>query len=228
VSQRPGDIPVIKSVEEHVYEVLRDRIVRGVYAPHAPLRLAPFADELGVSTMPVRAALLRLEGEGLVRAVPRRGSIVAPLDLNDLEEIQAIRSAIEGFAARLGAERIEPDGIEAMRRALERLRSATSLDEYLQAEWDGYSACYAAAGRARLLRLIADYRRRAERYIRVSLAARPKFGDAVDYQRQLIDACVARDGEHAERVIHASIAWTLPTIAPIIADLQQKGEAARK
>jgi DNA-binding GntR family transcriptional regulator len=218
----PKALPVIKSVETHVYEALRERIVRGVYAPLTPLRLAPFAAELGVSTQPVRAAILRLQGEGLVQTVPRRGSVVAPLELNDLEEIQAIRSAIEGFAARVGAERIDSAGIQSMERGLEALRHVTTLDDYIATEWECYSHCYAVAGRAGLLGLIADYRRRAERYIRVSLEGMPAFGDAVEYQRRLIDACIAHDGEAAERVIHESIAWTIPHIAPIIASLEQQ------
>lgn len=222
MSVTTSPIPEIKSVEEHVYEALRDRIVRGVYAPLSPIRLAPFAKELGVSTQPVRAALVRLEGEGLVRSVPRRGSVVAPLDLNDFEEIQAIRTAIEGFAARIGAENIDADGVEAMKESLNRLERVQSVDEYIAEEWAGYSRCYTASGKQGLLRLITDYRRRAERYIRVSVTATPHFGEALEYQRRLVDACVAHDGDAAEHAIRESIAWTLPRFAPVLDQMSKE------
>lgn len=215
-------VPEIKSVEEHVYEALRDRIVRGVYEPLRPIRLAPFAEELGVSTQPVRAALVRLEGEGLVRSLPRRGSVVAPLDLGDFQEIQAIRTALEGFAARIGAENIDADAVEAMRESLTRLERVQTVDEYIAEEWAGYSRCYGASGTKELLRLIAEYRRRAERYIRVSVTATPHFGEALEYQRRLVDACVAHDGDAAEHAIRESIAWTLPRIVPVLEEMAKK------
>src|SRR2546426_1115964 len=100
----------IKSAEDHVFEALRARILRGL-APGSPLRLAEIADQYGVSMMPVRSALRRLEAEGLIRQLPRRGAVVAPLELSDLEEIQAVRAGLEGYAARLGAERIGETGL---------------------------------------------------------------------------------------------------------------------
>src|SRR5262245_51556665 len=95
-ARRPGGMHIaalrttpllIKSAEDQVYEVLRDEIIHGM-EPGMPLRLAEIAERLGVSTMPVRAALMRLESDGLVRQQPRRGAIVAPLDVEDIQEIQ--------------------------------------------------------------------------------------------------------------------------------------------
>ena len=109
---------VIKSTEDQVYETLRREIVRTL-EPGTPLRLSAIAERLGVSTMPVRAALLRLESEGLVRQVARKGAVVAPLELEDIEEIQAIRWGIEGLAARLGAERVAEEALATMRKHLD-------------------------------------------------------------------------------------------------------------
>ncbi len=85
---------VIKSAEDQVYEVLRDEILHDL-EPGMALPLAGIAERLGVSTMPVRAALMRLEADGLVRQQPRRGAIVAPLEVDDVQEIQAVRAGID-------------------------------------------------------------------------------------------------------------------------------------
>ena len=131
-----------RSAEDHVYTVLRTEIEHGL-EPGTPLRLSAIAERLGVSTMPVRAALKRLEGDGLVRVLARRGTVVAPLELDDIEEIQAIRWGIEGLAARLGAEACTDADVAAMRGHLERIREASAardMDAYLDATYDKYDS----------------------------------------------------------------------------------------
>src|SRR4051794_18069210 len=82
--------PASSNVAASTYEQIRQRILLGVLPPESSLALAELADELGVSTMPVRAALARLTSEGLVRKLRSRVSIVAPLEIEDFEEIQAV------------------------------------------------------------------------------------------------------------------------------------------
>jgi DNA-binding GntR family transcriptional regulator len=166
--------------------------------------------------MPVRAALSRLEAEGLVCQLPRRrGAIVAPLQLEDIEEIQAIRSGIEAFAALLGAENIGVEGVARMGELLAQLKDMAaeeSLDAYLALEWDLHAACYSAAGRTSLVRLVEDYRRRAERYIRMAVESSPGFGRSVVFQERLLKACERRDGPAAERITREALAWTVAEV----------------
>src|ERR671916_304857 len=87
------------------------------------LRLEELAGRFQASLTPVRQALRRLESEGLVVSLPRRGSRVAPLSVEELEEIQALRLGIETFLARAGAEQCTPDALaemKAARREMER------------------------------------------------------------------------------------------------------------
>ncbi|MEU9823047.1 GntR family transcriptional regulator [Pseudonocardia alni] len=190
-------------------DTLRERLLSGRYEPLTPLRLKPLADELGVSTMPVRAALARLEGEGLVQTAPRRGAVVAPIDLDSLDQVQAVRAALEGYAARLGAERITDAGIVEMREALRRVDAATTHEESVAAEWDGYSICHRASGQQRLIDLVGDHRRMALRYIRLVMRRNPEFSVAAHSNLdRLIEACDRRDGETAERVLREAMAWT--------------------
>jgi len=144
-----SDRLIVKSTEDQVYEALRTEVLQGV-EPGTPLRLSAIADRLGVSTMPVRAALRRLEREGLVRQTARKGAVVAPLELQDVQEIQAIRWGIEGLAARLGAQAIAEAGLAAMQGHLDRIRGAAAaadLDAYLAATYAFEDACYEAADR---------------------------------------------------------------------------------
>src|SRR5438105_4542079 len=121
-----------------VYASLRAQIIGGGLAPGAPLRLGRVAAQFGVSTMPIRSALARLEADGLIVQARHRGATVAPLSLDDLEEIQAVRSGIEGFAARLGAEYIDAGHVERMQISLVDAREQLAtmpLDAYLAFQW---------------------------------------------------------------------------------------------
>jgi DNA-binding GntR family transcriptional regulator len=202
-----------RSTEDHVHAILREEIEHGL-APGTPLRLSVIAERLGVSTMPVRAALKRLEGDGLVRVMARRGTVVAPLELDDIEEIQAIRWGIEGLAARAGAEAMTEETVAQMRGHLERIRAAAAAhdtDTYLQATYDLEDTCYGAAGRPRLLETVRHYRRAALRYVRAVVGVQGAL--EVAPAQRFFDAAVARDGARTEALIQEQIVRLFEMIA---------------
>jgi len=100
---RPGGLGRCRSKADEVAAALRELIVRGDIAPGAPLRQRDLAERFGVSPTPVREALRRLESEGLVRNDVNRGSTVAELDAEAVEQSYQIRAALEGLAVRLAA-----------------------------------------------------------------------------------------------------------------------------
>ncbi|MFN8623634.1 MAG: GntR family transcriptional regulator [Chloroflexota bacterium] len=207
-----------RGAEDLVYAQLRADIEHGLQ-PGTPLRLSAIAARMGVSTMPVRAALKRLESDGLVRQVPRRGTVVAPLELDDIEEIQAIRWGIEGLAARIGAEAVGPDDVAAMRGHLDRLRAAAAAgdaDTYLAATYDLEDACYAAAGRPRLLETVRHYRRAAQRYVRVVIGVHGAL--EVPPAERFYEAAAAGDGARTEALIQQQILRLFGIIADRMAD----------
>jgi DNA-binding GntR family transcriptional regulator len=216
-----AELPPVRGAKQYVHEALRTLIVRGTLAPGTPLPLAEVAADLDVSTMPVRAALGALEAEGLVRQLPRRGgAIVAPVELEDLEEIQAIRSGVEPFAAQLGAARIDDAGIAQMRELRAKIEAAArdgDQDALLARIFAFHTVCYRAAGRERLLRLIDEHERRAERYLRLALAAEsPRFAPHLEFQDQFLAACEAHDGAAAADTIREALAWTLERLRPAV------------
>jgi DNA-binding GntR family transcriptional regulator len=215
----PEDQSLLRGIEGNAYALMRKRIIEGSLAPGSPLALADVAKELDVSTMPVRSALNRLKSEGLVRQLRNRVSIVAPLELEDFEEIQAVRSGSEAFAAHLGVAQVTSGDILRMQEMLRTLRevsAAERLTEYLDLEWEFHAVCYRAAGRIRLLRLVEDWRRRAERYIRLSIASSPGFSQSIGIQERLLALAEARDGEAAEALIRAALAKSVQQVETIL------------
>lgn len=115
---------------------LRDLILEGGLAPGERLSELVVVERLGVSRTPVRAALARLEHEGLVEALPGGGYQVRAFSRADVNDAIEIRGALEGLAARLAAERgFTAAGLERLKDILQRIdqlvaRPAISDDEY--------------------------------------------------------------------------------------------------
>lgn len=106
------------SVEDAVYEQLRGEIATLVLRPGERLPLEALAERHGVSMTPIRHALRSLEGDGLVVTVRHRGSYVAALSVEVVEEVQAIRVGLEGLVYFLVAAGITSESLWEMEDAL--------------------------------------------------------------------------------------------------------------
>jgi DNA-binding GntR family transcriptional regulator len=170
--------PIGRTLAAAAYSRLRDGIVTLRLAPGAPLTEVDLCRRLGISRTPVRAALLRLQQEGLVETIglTRSGRVtVAPLTAADMRELFLMVGALDGVAARLAAELPEAPR-RAVAREMEtinaRLRalSATAVADIRTAqELDlGFHRCYEqAASGPRLLAKLSALHARRERYVRV-------------------------------------------------------------
>ena len=96
----PIKLDAYKPLREVVSETLRQAIKDGVLKPGERLMEIQLADELGVSRTPIREAIRKLELEGFVVMVPRRGTYVADISLKDIAQVFEIRSALEELAGR--------------------------------------------------------------------------------------------------------------------------------
>lgn len=113
-----------KTLRELALEKVREAIVSGHFRPGDRLVERDLCAQLGVSRTIVREVLRHLESEGLVANLPNKGPIVAQLDLNEARQIYEIRGALEGMAARLCAERRDPDIVAALETSLHGIRKS--------------------------------------------------------------------------------------------------------
>lgn len=113
-ARRLDSIPL----SDHVYQVLRDSILEGVFEPHDHLVQVQLAKELDVSRTPVRDALQRLSQEGIIRSVGARGYVVSSLTPRDILDVYDVRLALEVEAAiiAVGLDLVTEADLEEMRR----------------------------------------------------------------------------------------------------------------
>lgn len=133
---------------------LREQILNGALAPGSRLVETALAEAFGTSRGPIRDAIARLAGTGLVTVNPRRGAYVTTLSAHDIEEVYSLRIALETHAARLAARRGTTDDWSAMARALvelERAAASADADGAAVADMGFHRAIVQAAQQGRLV-----------------------------------------------------------------------------
>jgi DNA-binding GntR family transcriptional regulator len=217
------------SVAQLAYEALRNAILAmDAYDPAADLRLDEkrLAVGLGVSRTPVREALARLEHDGLVRIMPRRGVYVVRKSKDEITEMIIAWAALEGMAARLMCERASDEEIQSLRTLFSNFEDdevRSHLDEYSSANLRFHQRII-ELGHSQLIAGMAD-----NLLVHVRAIRRHTIGDADRPERSIVDhmhiieALEARDAELAERLVrdhalnlarHVERTWTDGQPAP--------------
>jgi len=126
---------LLTSLRGQLYETLKEDILLNKYKPGAELQIDKLSREFGVSTTPIREALVRLEGDGLVVSIPNRGVQVAPISLGDVRNIYEVRRLLEPHIAKIVARHCEEEEVEALYEKLVKLTEGpTDLTTYINAD----------------------------------------------------------------------------------------------
>lgn len=200
----------VRSLRDRAYDDIREAILTGALRPGDRIKERDVAAQMGISTTPVKEALRRLEQEGLVVSQPRRGAVVGPLVLTPPAEILQIRADLEGYAARLAAEKMTPAAKRSLADELEALdalavESATDREVVAEATNAWHHSIRLGADNAFLERFL-DTLAPFDRTIRVKSTLDPiEWSLDRDEHRQIMAAILAADGDTAERVMHEHI-----------------------
>lgn len=117
------------TIQDQVCSTIRKAIFQGHFAPNEHLRQEELAHQLGVSRHPIREALKQLENEGLVISIPHKGSQVAGITLEDIEEIYTLRVMNEGLAASISFPLLSSGCLEEIRHYLEQMEKAINRED---------------------------------------------------------------------------------------------------
>lgn len=191
------------SLRGRVFHQIRDNILSGKYKDHEELKEVAIGEELGVSRTPVREAFRQLELEGLIEIVPNKGAYVTGITVNDVHDIYAIRSLLEGLAARWACEHITAEQMEEMEENiyLAKFHAAKGNNEQL-AELDNqfHDILYRACNSKMLEHQLRDFHQYVIRIRRMTLAAKRR-GEASNMEHeQLFEAIKSNDPDLAEKV----------------------------
>ena len=150
-----------------VFNTLRQAILRGEMEPGERLMEIQLADKLGVSRTPIREAIRKLELEGLVIMIPRKGAEVAHITEKDMRDVLEVRAALEELAATLACRNVTPERIEELKMANKRFEAAIISKDVVaivDADVNFHDIIYAMTDNQRLIQIINNLREQMYRY----------------------------------------------------------------
>jgi DNA-binding GntR family transcriptional regulator len=188
-----------RTVTEQVLVQLRQLIMSGALAPGSRIDQADLAQRFGVSVVPVREALARLQSSGLVRIVPHRGVFIESLSAGELVDIYNVRELLEEHAARLAAANLTDKDVDLLQSITDRMEvaaEARDYDTFLALNRDFHFTIYRAARRPYMLQIIGQLWDRSTRYRLLQLHTIPDRTRTAMFETQaIIAACRRRDQE---------------------------------
>lgn len=184
------ELPTLPDI---AYAHLRERILQGVFPVDTPLRQERIAKDLGISRLPVRDALSRLESDGLVVFRPRRGYTVASLDIDEIKEVFDLRMVLEEHAGRVATEkRTEEDlrEVEAIFRKMEIIEpdSSESIRNFSTYNRAFHERLFSITRNKRLCSLLSTLHDNSERFTRMGASLVSDLHYAHEEHRKIFEA----------------------------------------
>jgi DNA-binding GntR family transcriptional regulator len=203
----PGLSPInldnYKPLREVVFEAIRTAITSGALQPGERIMENQLAEQLRVSRTPVREAIRKLEQEGYVVMVPRRGTYVSDLSIWDTNEVFEIRTALEVLAAGLAAERMTEADLERLERLLVEIGELIDLgdtERLVEADCQFHDILYNATHNKTLANIINNLREKFRPFRAISYSYPGRAKRSLEEHRRLVEALAGRNPASAQQV----------------------------
>ncbi len=202
---------VVRTLSDRVFEEVREQILKGWLPDGEWIRQDALANEFGVSKIPLREALARLEQEGLLVNHPNRGYYVLPMSREQADEIFALRLAIEPQAAAYASKVASDDDRSLATRAFTALETAadSNLADVAVRNREFHIALVLAGHRLLTTQLVQRLAILSERYVIAHLQPAGRDARAHLEHRALFDAWLERDKRKVEKLLKEHIQGTL-------------------
>ncbi len=198
-----------KSLSEAAYRVLKEKIVTLELPPATLVNESELMADLKMGRTPIREAFQRLATENLVVILPRRGILIADLNMSDLQQIFEVRIELEVYAARLAAKRATPEQIAEMEALFADADSIIQRGDHRQLIQLDHQAHRLLARAAHNEFLVETLDRMYNHVLRLwynSLHKVSRLREAIEEHRDIISALKAGDGERAAQIMRTHIA----------------------
>lgn len=192
------------TLREKILENIRDAIVSGRLKAGSRVSEPDLAERYGISRTPIREAFRQLEAEGYLTVIPRRGAIVSELSPKEVEDFYAIKSIMEGYAARQACEKLtkkDLDRLQAINDKLTELARSGDIKHFFKIHNDFHELFIKAADNQKLYELIAGLVTKFQRLRFTSLSLPGRMDVSVQEHDKIIDAFRKKDADLAETLV---------------------------
>lgn len=201
-------IDIYKPLRDVVFESIRGAILSGTIKPGERLMEVQMAEKLGVSRTPIREAIRKLELEGLVIMVPRKGVYVADLSVKDITDVLEIRAALEGLAASLAASRVKKEDVDSIEKAVREFDEAIKGEDFeliVEKDMQFHASIFEATNNEKLIALTNNLREQIQRFRVMMLKNSSKLNDMSSEHREIADAICNKNMEKAQELASSHI-----------------------
>lgn len=192
------------TLREKILEHIRDAIISGSLKAGSKVSEPELAERYGISRTPIREAFRQLEAEGYLTVIPRRGAVVSEFSQKDVEEFYAIKSIMEGYAARRACMKLSKkdlDRLETINDKLAELARQNDIKHFFKVHGDFHDLFIKAADNEKLRDLIAGLVTKFQRLRFMSLSLPGRMAISVKEHEKIIEAFRRKDADTAEDLV---------------------------
>lgn len=190
-----------KPLREIVFEYLRNSILKGELEPGERLMELQLAEQLGVSRTPIREAIRKLELEGLVEMIPRKGAYVADLSIKDVLDVLEVRMFLEGLAAYLAAERMTDDDIDELKNILKKFEDSIDnkdRESMILLDNQFHDKIIEGSRNNKLIQIVQSLHEQFQRFRVIYFNEYNEHEDLLKYHQAIVEAILQRDRKKAQ------------------------------
>lgn len=200
----PNGLTDVKPIREIIYDHLRQAILDGILKPGDRLVERDIAAKYSVSRTPVREALRKLESEGYLEYIPRKGEVVRGFNVDEIKEIYDIRKALECLIVRNAIKNITEQEIATLNAIVEQLEKEAN-DHQAHVTFKGlhdFDELLLSAARMPLAaEFIHTLQETLTRYRKINLSHAPRRRSAINEHKEILQAIIDKDIDRAEKAI---------------------------
>lgn len=192
------------SLTDEIVDIVRDRILKGEYKIGEKIKENQIATELKVSRTPIREAFKQLESEGLIDYIPNRGCFAKGFTRQDIEDIYAVRKALEILAVEWAVSRITPEQIQSLQDQSDLMEFYTARKDskkVLEINTDFHDVIYNATGSRFMAQVLRSYKEYIEQTRKVIFYEQDYLEEIFAEHKAVLDAMISKDVEAAKEAM---------------------------
>lgn len=197
-----------KPLREVIFNTLREAIIVGELKPGERLMEVQLAEKMGVSRTPVREAIRKLELEGLVNMIPRKGAHVADLSVKDIMDVLEVRASLDGLATALSAERITEDELKELKHVQMQFIGYVEKDNLqgsVKKDVEFHDIIYRSSRNDKLIQIASNLREQVQRFRVIYLKDYSSTKEIIKEHTDIYEAILNRDPETAQKIAQRHI-----------------------
>jgi DNA-binding GntR family transcriptional regulator len=197
-----------KPLRDVIFDTLREAIIVGELKPGERLMEVQLAEKMGVSRTPVREAIRKLELEGLVEMLPRKGAHIADLSVKDIMDVLEVRATLDGLATSLSASRISEEEIKELKHIHSQFINYVekeNLQGSIKKDVEFHDIIYRSSRNDKLIQISNNLREQIQRFRVIYIKDYSSSRELIREHNEIIDAIISRSSDMAMKSAQSHI-----------------------